>query len=154
LLQCSPRDFFCFFIMIFFKIIFVDFIFLILSWLRIIITIRLNHVGNTLNFHYKTLWIAKLFPYMVFFCYDFFQNYFCRFYQEKHCSFHHKTLWIVTVFSLMVFFVFLNYLCRFFFNIKLVKNLTLYFFFLFINRKAKSSSEKLNHVRKTLNVFS
>ena len=36
------------FVMIFFKIVFVDFIFLILSWLRITITIKLNHVGKTL----------------------------------------------------------------------------------------------------------
>jgi hypothetical protein len=44
---CSvfPYDFF----MIFFKIIFVDF-FLILSWLRIIITIKLNHMRKVLLF--------------------------------------------------------------------------------------------------------
>jgi len=36
------------FVMIFFKIVFVDFIFLILSWLRITITIKLNHVGKAL----------------------------------------------------------------------------------------------------------
>jgi hypothetical protein len=35
--------------MIFFKIIFVDF-FLILSWLKIIITIILNHMGKALLF--------------------------------------------------------------------------------------------------------
>jgi len=37
------------FFMIFFKIIFVDF-FLILSWLKIIITIKLNHMGKALLF--------------------------------------------------------------------------------------------------------
>jgi len=39
--------------MIFFKIVFIDFIFLILSWLRITITIKLNHVGKHCNFPYK-----------------------------------------------------------------------------------------------------
>jgi hypothetical protein len=43
LLQCFPHGFFY----DFFKIIFVD-IFLILSWLRITITINLNHVGKAL----------------------------------------------------------------------------------------------------------
>jgi hypothetical protein len=35
-------------VIIFFKIVFVDFIFLILNWLRITITIKINHVGKAL----------------------------------------------------------------------------------------------------------
>jgi len=45
-----------FFFMIFFKIFFVDFIFLILSWLRITITIKLKSCGkNTIAFLTKHL---------------------------------------------------------------------------------------------------
>jgi hypothetical protein len=90
-----------------------------------------------------------VFPHMVFmFFYDFFQNYFFLFYffnielvENYNCSFPHKTLWIAIVFlymglfsfsfsfflfSYMIFFQ--NYLCCFyFFNIKLIENLALYF---------------------------
>jgi len=92
----------------------------------------------------------SVFPhgFYVFF-YDFFQNYFCRFYffnielvENYNCNFPHKTLWIAIVFSYMsLFFIFFfydfcflydifqNYLCCFyFFNIKLIENLTFYFF--------------------------
>jgi hypothetical protein len=57
----------------------------------------------------------------------------------KYCSFPHMLLWIATVLSLLFFptvlsFFFLffpqNFLCQFyFFNIELVKNLALKFFF-------------------------
>ena len=53
--------------MIFFKIVFINFIFLILSWLRITITIKLNHVGKHCNFPHKILWIATVFFLMSFF---------------------------------------------------------------------------------------
>jgi len=48
------------------------------------------------------------------------------------------------MFFLIGVFSFQNYLCRFFFNIKLVENLALYFFFCFL------LTEKLNHVAKAL----
>jgi hypothetical protein len=51
--------------------------------------------------------------------------FFILFYWGKHCSFPHKTLSIATTFFLMGFFSFQNYLCWFFFNIKLVENLAL-----------------------------
>ena len=66
--------FFLFFCYDFFKIIFVNFIFLILSWVRI-------QLCNL--FFFKTLQIAVVFPHIVFFLffyYDFFQIYLCRFY--------------------------------------------------------------------------
>jgi hypothetical protein len=64
-----------FFVMIFFKIIFVDFIFLMLSWLRITIV-------DFLTKHYRLLqcFPAWFFFSFHFFCYNFFQNYLCRFY--------------------------------------------------------------------------
>ena len=76
-----------------------------------------------------------MFHHVVFF-YDFCQNYLSIFFfnielvENYSCGFSHKTPWIATVFPHMVFFVFYdffqNYICRFyFFNIKLVKNLTL-----------------------------
>jgi len=129
----SPHDFF--FVMVFFKIIFVDFIFLILSWSRITITIKLNHVGKHYSFHHKTLWIATVSPYMVFFSYDFFKIIFIDFiflilswlrititskvkHVEKHCSFPHKTLWIAIVFPTWFFCVFfLCFFVMFFFKI-------------------------------------
>jgi hypothetical protein len=118
----------------FFKIIFVDFIFLILSWSRIIITIKLNHVGKHYSFHHKTLWITTVSPYTVFFSYDFFKIVFIDFiflilswlrititskvkHVEKHCSFPHKTLWIATVFPTWFFSVFLCFFVMFFFKI-------------------------------------
>jgi len=51
--------------------------------------------------------------------------FFILFYWEKRYSFPHKTLSIATTFFLMGFFSFQNYLCWFFFNIKLVENLAL-----------------------------
>jgi hypothetical protein len=36
--------------------------------------------GKHCSFPHKTLWITIVFPYIVFFCYDFLKNYFCRFY--------------------------------------------------------------------------
>ena len=78
---------------------------------------------------------------------DFFQNYLCRFYffhieliENYNCGFPHKTLWIaivfpyISLFSLFLWFLFFydffqNCLCCFyFFNIKLIENLVLYFF--------------------------
>ena len=65
--------------------------------------------------------------FMNFFLLFFFQNGLCQFY---FVVFFLKILWIVTMFPHMVFVLlqcfstcfFLNYLCRFFFNIELVEN--------------------------------
>jgi len=127
----------------------------------------------------------------MWFFYDFFQNYFCRFffnieliknynynkaksYEEsvvvfltKHCgllqyfskwffilfywekcySFPHKILSIATTFFLMGFFPSKIIFVGFFFNIKLVENLVLIFFFFLL-------TEKLNHVAKALYLSS
>jgi hypothetical protein len=73
----------------------------------------------------------------------------------KHCNFHYKTLWIATVFPTWIFFLFLVFVLLFFFlklsmsiffNIKLIENLALHFFFLL--------TEKLNHVVKALYLSS
>jgi hypothetical protein len=104
---------FSFFIIFFFKIIFVDVIFLILSWLEFNFVIKLNHVGKTLKLSSQnTLDYYNVSPHS-FFSYDFFLNYLCQFYffnielvenynykslqirlnhVGKHYSFHRKTL--------------------------------------------------------------
>ena len=64
----SPHSFYYFF-----SKLFVDFIFLI----------YIELVENySYSFSHKILWIATVFPHMVFFCFfkDFFQNCICRFY--------------------------------------------------------------------------
>jgi len=73
--------------------------------------------------------------------------FFNLFYWGKHCSFPHKTLSIATTFFLMGFFPSKIIFVGFFFNIKLVENLTLYFFFFLL-------TEKLNHVAKALYLSS
>ena len=70
LLYVFPHDFF---LMNFSKLVFIDFISLILSWLKITIT-RLNYVGKHCNFPHKTLWIATVFPtwfFLFFLCFCF-----------------------------------------------------------------------------------
>jgi len=63
-----------FFVMIFFKIVFVDFIFLILSWLRITITIKLKSCGkNTIAFLTKHLDCYSISPQGFFFLMIFFK---------------------------------------------------------------------------------
>jgi hypothetical protein len=70
-------------------------------------------LGKHCSFPHKTLWIDIVSLHMVFFSYDFFQNYLCQFYFfnievvenynykslqirlnhiGKHYNFHHKTL--------------------------------------------------------------
>jgi len=75
-----PAWFFSVFVMFFPKIIFINFIFLILSWLRIAIT---NKYKFFLTKHYGLIqffltWFFSSF-FCVFFCNIFFQNYLCRF---------------------------------------------------------------------------
>ena len=138
------------FFMFFSKIIFVNFIFLILSWLKITITSKAKSCGeNTVTF------LTKHYGLIQFFLTWFFSSFFCVFFVifffkiisvdviflilswlefnfviklnmwGKHCNFPHKTLWIATV-SLHIVYssydFFLNYLCQFFFNIELVEN--------------------------------
>ena len=74
--------FFCVFVMFFPKIIFVNFIFLILSWLRIAITSKYKFF---LTKHYGLIqffltWFFSSFFCVFFFCNIFFQNYLHRFY--------------------------------------------------------------------------
>ena len=114
--------------------------------------------GNYCRFAHKTLWIATVSLHIVFFCYNFFQIIFFKFFFNielfvnynykslqirlnhvgKHCSFHHKTLWIATVFPTWFFPFFLVFVLLFFFlklslliffNIEPIKNLALLFFF-------------------------
>jgi len=89
---CSvfPCDFF----MIFFKIIFVDF-FLILSWLRIIITIKTKSYEERV-----VVFLTKYCGLLQYFS----KWFFILFYWEKRYSFPHKILSIATVFFLMGFF--------------------------------------------------
>jgi len=131
------------------KIIFILFYFLILSWLKITVTICEK---NTITFseNYCPL-LQCFFPYgffynffqiilfnFIFLILSFFMNYNYKSLQirlnhvGKHYSFHHKTLWIATVFPTWFFFLFLCFFCYFFklslsifFNIELIKNLTL-----------------------------
>jgi len=109
-------------------------IFLILSWLRIIITIKLNHMR-------KALWF---FLQNTVDCYNIFLNSFLfLFYWGKHYKFPAKHYQLLQRFFSLVFFIPKLSLLVFFFNIKLVENLTLYFFLLFINKKAKLCGEIL-----------
>jgi len=102
-----PHGFYIFF-MIFFKIIFVDFIFLILSWLN-----------YNCNFPHKTLWIAIVFLYMGLF--SFFFLFFMIFVFYMIFSklslllyiFFFKTLWIATVIPHIFF---MNFFKIVFFN--------------------------------------
>ena len=92
----SPHGFYVVF-MIFSKIIFVDFIFLILSWLKITTIVFLTkHCGLLQCFSTWVFFLLFLFFLFLFFYMIFFQNCLC---------------------------------CFYFFNIKLVENLALYFFF-------------------------
>jgi len=100
------------------KIISVDF-FLILSWLKIIITIKLNHMGKALLFSSQNTIDCYSISLNVFLW--FFLNCLCRLYWGKHCSFPDKTLSIATTFSLWVFFL-PKLSLLIFFNIKLVEN--------------------------------
>jgi hypothetical protein len=105
------------------KLSFISFYFLILSWLKITVTICKE---NTVTFfeNYCSL-LQCFFPHS--FLYNFFSNYPFKFYffniklfvnynykslqirlnhVRKHCSFHHKTLWIAIVFPTWIFFPF------------------------------------------------
>jgi len=116
--------------MIFSKIIFVDF-FLILSWLRIIIIIKLNHMRKTLSF----------FSQNTVDCYNISLNGFLFYFiGENTIVFLTKHCQLLQCFFSCVFFL-SKLSLLIFFNIKLVENLALYFFLLFINRKAKSCGE-------------
>jgi hypothetical protein len=96
--------------------------------------IRLNHVGKHCNFHHKTLWITTVFSIWLFFFFWCLFRYFFKlflsiffnielikilallFFSLKHCE-------LLQCFPMWFFYDLLqNYLCRFFFNIKLVKN--------------------------------
>jgi len=130
-----------FFVMIFFKIFFVDFIFLRLSWLRIKITIKLKSCAkNTIASLTKHLDCYSISPQGFFFLL-FFQNCLCWFFflilswlrititsKTKSCGealylSSQNTVYCYSVsnmvfFSFFVFFLlwfFLNYLCWFFF---------------------------------------
>jgi len=89
----------------FFQIIFFNFIFfnieLFVNYNYMSLQIRLNHVGKHYSFHYKTLWIVTVF--LTWFVFPFFGVCFVIFFSK-----------IVYV--------------DFFFNIKLIGNLALYFF--------------------------
>ena len=119
------------FFMIFFKIIFVDFIFL-----------NIELVKNY-NYNKAKLYEESVVVFLTKYCglLQYFSKwFFILFYWGKHCSFPHKTLSIATMFFLMGFFLpKLSLLV--FFNIKLVENLALYFFFFLL-------TEKLNDVAK------
>ena len=81
-------------------------------------------------------------------CYNISLNsFFSLFYWEKRYSFPHKTLSIPATFFLMGFFPSKFIFVDFFFNIKLVENLALFFFFFLL-------TEKLNHVTKALYLSS
>jgi len=104
--------------------------------------------GKHCNFTHKTLWIAIVFRhtgffpfFLLFFCYEFFQNYLCRFYFLNWAGwefsfiifFFFKTLKIATVFHHMVFFVFVFLwffsklsLSILFFNIKLLVTIIIF----------------------------
>jgi hypothetical protein len=116
---------FSFFVIFFFKIIFINFIFLILNWLEFSFVIKLNHVGKIMLLSSQnTVDCHSVFP-PGFFSLWFFQNYLCQFYffnielvenynykllqirlnhVGEYCSFHHKTLCIATVFPTWCFF--------------------------------------------------
>jgi hypothetical protein len=76
LLQWFLTWFLCFFFMIFSKIIFVDFIFLILSWLRITTIVFSQNIVDC----YSVSLHGSFFFFFSFFLYDFFQNCLCCFY--------------------------------------------------------------------------
>jgi len=120
--------------MIFFspKLSFFYFIFLILSWLKITVTICKESIVTFFE-NYCSL-LQCFFPHG--FLYNFFSNYPFQFYffniklfvnynykslqirlnhVGKHYGFHHKILWIATVFSTWFFFLFLVFVLLFFF---------------------------------------
>ena len=106
-----PYDFF----MIFSKIIFVDF-FLILSWLRIIITIKLNHMRKALSF----------FSQNTVDCYNISLNGFLFYFiGENTIVFLTKHCQLLQCFFSCVFFLPKLSLLVFFLYIKLVENLAL-----------------------------
>jgi len=118
---CSvfPCDFF----MIFFKIIFVDLFFNI-------------ELVNNYNYNKAKSYEESVVVFLIKHCglLQYFSKwFFILFYWEKRHSFPHKTLSIVATFFLMGFFPSKIIFVSFFFNIKLVENLALYFFLLFIN---------------------
>jgi hypothetical protein len=138
---------FSFLIIFFFKIIFVDFIFLILSWLEFNFVIKLNHVGKQSTFSSQNTVDCYSVSSHDFVFVWFFQNCLCQIYffnielvenynykslqirlnhVGKHCSFHHKTLWIVTVFPTWFFSLF-------FFVIFFLKLFLSIFFFLILS---------------------
>jgi len=120
-----PYDFF----MIFSKIIFVHFFFNI--------ELVKNYYYNKVKSYGENIvvFLTKYYGLLQYFS----KWFFILFYWGKHCSFPHKTLSIATTFFLMGFFPSKIIFVGFFFNIKLVENLALFFFF--INRKAKSCGE-------------
>jgi len=128
---CSvfPYDFF----MIFFKIIFVDFFF------NIELVENYNYNKTKSYEESAVVFLTKHCGLLQYFS----KWFFILFYWGNHCSFPHKTLSIATTFFLMGFFPSKIIFVSFFFNIKLVENLALKFFFLFINRKAKSYDESI-----------
>ena len=113
------------------KIIFILFYFLILSWLKITVTICeestitfLKITGNCYGvFSHMVFFIIffQIILFNFFFNIELFVNYNYKSLQirlnhvGKHCSFHHKTLWIATVFPTWFFPFFLVFVLLFFF---------------------------------------
>jgi hypothetical protein len=114
-----PHDFF----KIFSKIIFVDF-FLILSWLRIIITIKLNHMGKALLFSSQNTMDCYSISLNGFFFMIFSKIIFVDFIEENTVVFLTKHCQLLQRFSSCGFFL-PKLSLLFFFNIKLVENLAL-----------------------------
>ena len=133
-----------FFIMIFSKIIFVDFIFLILSWLRIAIIIRLNHVGKILQISSQnTIDCYSVFPVWFFCVMIFFKIIFVDFTRESNVAFLTKHYELLQCFLSWVFFYFfpkLSLLVLFFLILSQYR-IQLYNLFILL-------TEKLNHVAK------
>jgi hypothetical protein len=108
--------------MIFFKIIFVDF-FSILSWLKIIITIKLNHMGKALLFSLQNTvdcYSISLNSFFIILSKIIFVD--CI--GENTVVFLIKHYQLLQCFSSWVFFL-LKLSLSIFFNLKLVENLAL-----------------------------
>jgi hypothetical protein len=101
--------------MIFFKIIFVD------CFLNIELVKNYNYNKVKSYEESVVVFLTKHCGLLQYFS----KWFFSLFYWEKLYSFPHKTLSIAAMFFLMGFFSFQNYLCWFFFNIKMTENLAL-----------------------------
>ena len=114
--------------------------FLILIWLKIIITIKLNHIGKALLFSSENTVDCYSVSINSFFFMILFKIIFVDCIGQKTVVFLTKHCQLLQYFFSWVFF-FPKLSLSTFFNIKLVENLALYLFLLFINRKAKSYGE-------------